>query len=137
MDKPLTHTSSPGDETMSYEIPSRFQIEDVEEHPHSGDHQFSITTPGDTTITSFGYNTAEAVPMTVYYRHAAEDDGRNRPSLDYLHEGRMPALQEPREGEVCSQSIGMCAPSGYQQGICTLWQHVSRVLKGSVIRWGV
>ena len=54
----------------------------------AGDQQPSSPPRHDTTITSFGYNTAEAVPMTVYYRNEEEEGGRSktRPTLDYLRE---------------------------------------------------
>ena len=74
----------------------RFEIEDVEESPVTTDPQRSLTSNADVT---FGYNTAEALPMTVYYRHATEDEGRPRPSLEYLREGRV-ELPIPGEGEV-------------------------------------
>ena len=61
----------------------RFEIEDVDE-PDSHDHQQSATGQADLTVHSFGYNTAEAVPMTVYYRHSGEGEGKARPSLDNL-----------------------------------------------------
>ncbi len=48
-------------------------------------------TDPDVTITSLGYNTAEAVPMTVYYRKSGE--GSSRPTLDDLRHGR----KEPAE----------------------------------------
>ena len=68
----------------------RFEIEDVEETDgQSHDNQQSLTGQADITVTSFGYNTAEAVPMTVYYRHSAENEGKPRPSLDYLRERKM------------------------------------------------
>ena len=52
----------------------------------TSDPQRSVTSNADVT---FGYNTAEALPMTVYYRHASEDDGRHRPSLEHLRDGRV------------------------------------------------
>ena len=85
-------------------IHTRFRIEDVNEElspssqhaPSSstltggvaGDQQPSSPPRHDTTITSFGYNTAEAVPMTMYYRNEEEEGGRSktRPTLDYLRE---------------------------------------------------
>lgn len=67
----------------------RFEIEDVEEPSHHISEQDHGTSDGgDLTTTSFGYNTTEAVPMTVYYRHSAEDEGKPRPTLDHLREGR-------------------------------------------------
>ena len=73
--------------TWSLPHACRFEVEDVEEHQPT-DPQHSLTSPADITVTSFGYNTAEALPMTVYYRHTVEDEGRHRPTLDNLHEGR-------------------------------------------------
>ena len=64
----------------------RFQIEDVEE-THLVSHQNSLTeNMADITISSLGYNTAEAVPMTVYYRKSGE--GNTRPTLENLRQGR-------------------------------------------------
>ena len=63
----------------------RFEIEDVDEPEHQ-DHQLSVSGQADLTVHSFGYNTAEAVPMTVYYRNSGEDEGKARPSLDNLRQ---------------------------------------------------
>jgi hypothetical protein len=53
----------------------------------------------DLTVHSFGYNTAEAVPMTVYYRGAGEDQGgKARPSLDHLRHAEM--KQQPEAIQV-------------------------------------
>ena len=73
----------------------RFQIEDVDEPDH-GDHQLSIGAgQADLTVHSFGYNTAEAVPMTVYYRDSGEDEGKARPSLDNLRKAEIKQQPEP------------------------------------------
>jgi len=66
----------------------------------TSDPQRSVTSNADVT---FGYNTAEALPMTVYYRHTSEDDGRPRPSLEYLHEGRV-ELHVPEQGSEVSHT---------------------------------
>ena len=50
----------------------------------------------DSTITSLGYNTAEAVPMTAYYRKTGE--GSSRPTLEDLRQGR---VEKPQK-EVCN-----------------------------------
>lgn len=49
-------------------------------------HTSGLSDP-NATITSLGYNTAEAVPMTVYYRKSGE--GSSRPTLDDLRQGRV------------------------------------------------
>ena len=70
----------------------RFQIEDVQEETSPSiapsTSQIFSPTQHESTFTSFGYNTAEAVPMTVYYRDNNEDGGmaKSRPTLDYLRE---------------------------------------------------
>lgn len=74
----------------------RFEIEDVEE-PHLT--HTSVPTDPNVTISSFGYNTAEAVPMTVYYRKSGE--GSSRPTLDDLRHGRV-------EKQVQLQASGVC-----------------------------
>ena len=94
---PHTHTH-----TTHHTHTHRFEIEDVEESPATTDPQRSLTSNADVT---FGYNTAEALPMTVYYRHATEDDGRPRPSLEYLREGRV-ELPIPGEGAEVSEGGG-------------------------------
>ena len=63
----------------------RFEIEDVAE-PDSHDHQENVSGQADLTVHSFGYNTAEAVPMTVYYRDSGEAEGKARPTLDNLRQ---------------------------------------------------
>ncbi len=64
----------------------RFQIEDVEE-PRLSSHQNTINeNTADYTISSLSYNTAEAVPMTVYYRKDGE--GNTRPTLEDLRQGK-------------------------------------------------
>ena len=73
----------------------RFEIEDVAE-PDQHDHQLSVSGQGDLTVHSFGYNTAEAVPMTVYYRNSGEAEGKVRPSLDNLRQ-REKHKDEPTE----------------------------------------
>ena len=90
----------------------RFQIEDVHEELSPSAVTSSSAPPGssptrhETTISSFGYNTAEAVPMTVYYRDDKEEGGggKTRPTLDYLRERsgtNLPALGQPL-AEVCT-----------------------------------
>ena len=75
----------------------RFQIEDVDEPDHR-DHQLSIGAgQADLTVHSFGYNTAEAVPMTVYYRDSGEDEGKARPSLDNLRKAEIKQQPEPTQ----------------------------------------
>jgi len=51
-------------------------------------HQNTVTTENmaDYTISSLGYNTTEAVPMTVYYRK--EGEGNARPTLEDLRQGK-------------------------------------------------
>lgn len=55
------------------------------------------TSDPEMTITSLGYNTAEALPMTVYYRKSGE--GSSRPTLDDLRQGRMDKPPEERSQE--------------------------------------
>ena len=54
------------------------------------------------TISSLGYNTAEAVPMTVYYRKGEE--GNRRPTLEDLRHGRM---EKPKEEQVVVRTLCM------------------------------
>ncbi|CAI8020378.1 hypothetical protein GBAR_LOCUS12198, partial [Geodia barretti] len=63
----------------------RFQIEDVREEPLSPSPRKGTTS----AVTSLGYDTSEAVPMTMYYRDGEEEGGgggKARPSLDYLRD---------------------------------------------------
>ena len=84
----------------------RFQIEDVDEPDH-GDHQLSISAgQADLTVHSFGYNTAEAVPMTVYYRDSGEDEGKARPSLDHLRQAEI--KQQPEAIQVITIDPAGC-----------------------------
>ncbi len=56
---------------------------------------------GDLTVHSFGYNTAEAVPMTVYYRGSGEDEGgKSRPSLDHLRHAGIKQQPEAIQVEI-------------------------------------
>lgn len=93
----------------------RFQIEDVHEElsPSVPDASTgassgggvagssSVTSPQhDNTISSFGYNTFDAVPLTMYYRHGDEEEvrGKARPTLDTLRErsgSNVPGLEQP------------------------------------------
>ena len=75
----------------------RFEIEDVEE-PHLT--HTSIQGDPNMTVSSLGYNTAEAVPMTVYYRKTGE--GSSRPTLEDLRHGRVdkPARTDTAENQV-------------------------------------
>ena len=77
----------------------RFEIEDVEE-PHLV-HTTSALADPNVTISSFGYNTAEAVPMTVYYRKSGE--GSSRPTLDDLRQGR---AEKPPQEESQATGVG-------------------------------
>ena len=87
------------------------------EEPHL---THTSTTPGDpnVTISSLGYNTAEAVPMTVYYRKTGE--GSARPTLDDLRQGR--TEKQPTadaEGVCVSACIQACAwMQGYIMFVC-------------------
>lgn len=86
--------------------PPRFEIEDVEE-PHLT-HTNAQADP-NVTVTSLGYNTAEAVPMTVYYRKSGE--GSSRPTLDDLRHGR---VEKPPQVELQATGVGVsCGPLGY------------------------
>lgn len=80
--------------------PPRFEVADVEEGPPpESDHTPSGT--GDLTHTSFGYNTTEAVPMTLYYRQSSgTGDMKPRPTLDHLREGRSEAVDSGGVEEV-------------------------------------
>lgn len=78
----------------------RFEIEDVEE-PHLT--HVSAPTDPNVTISSFGYNTAEAVPMTVYYRKSGE--GSTRPTLDDLRQGR---AEKPPQEQLQASGVGDC-----------------------------
>lgn len=79
---------------------NRFEIEDVPEDSSHLNNPTSPTENPNVTISSLGYNTTEAVPMTMYYRKAGE--GNTRPTLDYLRQGRTNPPPEPEQNVVCS-----------------------------------
>ena len=73
----------------------RFEIENVEE-PHSApSHDIHTENMADITISTLGYNTAEVVPMTVYYRKDGE--GNTRPTLENLRQGK---AEKPTEEQL-------------------------------------
>ena len=95
----------------------RFEIEDVEEPSHHISEQDHGTSDGgDLTTTSFGYNTTEAVPMTVYYRHSAEDEGKPRPTLDHLREGRKDVPHELVD--VSDNTMSLCSGQPWDMTKC-------------------
>ncbi len=63
----------------------------MDEVPH-GEMDVPPTGTGDLTL---GYNTAEAVPMTLYYRQSADTaDNKPRPTLDHLREGHTDTMTQ-------------------------------------------
>ncbi|XP_064390223.1 solute carrier family 12 member 3-like isoform X2 [Halichondria panicea] len=74
----------------------RFEVADVDEVP-PGEMDVPPTGTGDLTL---GYNTAEAVPMTLYYRQSADTaDNKPRPTLDHLREGRTDTMNQSLTAE--------------------------------------
>ena len=93
----ITHVLSVPTQGVTIYTRIRFQIEDVDEPDHQ-EHQLSISAgQADLTVHSFGYNTAEAVPMTVYYRDSGENEGKARPSLDNLRKAEVKKQLEPAQ----------------------------------------
>lgn len=72
-----------------------FQVEHVEEAEPPVDAIWPPVTEDDDRVL-----TADAVPMTAYYRGNESSHGRVRPSLVELHEGRYGKLDSVTE-EVC------------------------------------
>ncbi len=78
---------------------------DVDEVP-PGEMDVPPTGTGDLTL---GYNTAEAVPMTLYYRQSADTaDNKPRPTLDHLREGRTDTMNQSLTAEVSTYQPNLC-----------------------------
>ena len=99
---------------------NRFQIEDVREEPLSPSPRKGTTSadvpqgssPSRHTVTSLGYDTSEAVPMTTYYRDGEEEGGgggKARPSLDYLRDRSGAAGSLPPPDQVSGKIWILCS----------------------------
>ena len=84
-----------------YVVIFRFEIEDVAE-PDCHDHQENVSGQVDLTVHSFGYNTVEAVPMTVYYRDSGGAEGKTRPTLDNLRRREKQQVEPVQVHLVCT-----------------------------------
>ena len=93
---------------LDHITPNRFQIEDVREEPLSPSPRKGTTS----AVTSLGYDTSEAVPMTMYYRDGEEEGGgggKARPSLDYLRDRSGAAGSLPPPDQVSGKIWILCS----------------------------